>query len=301
MEPEVSIIVTTRNEPHDVLLATLEGLNSSSGGVQTEVIVVDDGSEPPIPPIGPHVRQIRNAVAVGVSQARRYGADIGRAPVLCWLDAHMSFADGWLDEMLGQADTGALLCSSYSDYDRRQWRCWGADFTWNCVRDYSGTGVPGVGFALSMRPPDRSAVDVPVIIGGCYMMARNAYEHCGGFSPFFRVWGVDEQDISVRAWLTGCGARCVATAEVGHLWRPAFPYPIHFEDIEYNQMVLLRTAFEPTTVTRLSTCFDPVPEVVSRWLEETDLASWRELIQDNRRLSDEDFFRRFLPSLSVSH
>ena len=294
--------MTARNEDGDVLAATLDGLRESSAGVRTEIVLVDDASLPPIDAIAADVRQVRHAVPVGVSQARRTGAATASGDVLCWLDGHMTFADGWLEAMLEHADSGAFLCSVYCDYERASWRCFGADLAWSGERDYARQLVPGFGFELRTAVPAAATVDVPVAIGGCYMMRRDSYERCGGFSPFFRVWGVDEQDVSVRAWVTGCGVKCVTSADVGHLWRPSFPYPVQFNDIELNQLILLRAVFEEETVARLLPAYLPVPVAVEAQLAamSRELVAWRAAIQTNRVLSDAVFFERFLPELLTS-
>src|SRR5262249_8377230 len=152
-----------------------------------------------------------------VSRARRLGAALAEGDVLVWLDAHMTFAADWLPRMLAHVDTGALLCSAFWDYDRARCHCWGAEFVWSAERDYPRQRSPG--FALRHRTsyPGPGAVDVPMVIGACYMMRRDGYERLGGCSPLFKVWGVDEQDLSARAWMAGVGVKCVTAAQVGHL------------------------------------------------------------------------------------
>jgi hypothetical protein len=136
-----------------------------------------------------------------------------------------------------------------------------------------------------------------MVIGACYMMHRDAYRGIGGFCPHFRVWGADEQDISARAWMAGLGVRCITQARVGHLSRTSFPYPVRFDHLEFNQLVMLRSLFEPATVRRLETFFEPLPNDVRTWLNRTDLRQWRETVQAARRIADCEFFERFAPQL----
>lgn len=140
-----------------------------------------------------------------------------------------------------------------------------------------------------------------MIIGACYMMLRSSYQQLGGCSPLFLVWGADDQDISARAWIAGFGVRCVTGAKVGHLSRTTFPYPVHFEHLEFNQLAMVRTIFEERTVQVLEGHFKPFPEVVERWLEQTDFSGFRKVIQSSRHMSDAEFFRRFAPGVPVSN
>ena len=135
-----------------------------------------------------------------------------------------------------------------------------------------------------------------MVIGACYMILRSSYEQLGGFSPFFRVWGKSEQDISTRAWIMGSGAKCVTAARVAHLTRKKFPYPVKWEDIEFNQVAMVRTVFEEPVSHAIEEMMQPLPRKVQAWLAEADFGEWRQLVQSGRRMSDAEFFRRFVPN-----
>lgn len=299
MSPELSFVITARNEPEAVLAATIDGLLRTTGQRRREVIVVDDGSDAPVRCAREHVRVMRNAEPVGVSRSRRYGAATAEGEVIVWLDAHMTFAPDWLEHMLAHVGSGALLCSAFWNYEQTVCHCWGADFVWSGQRDYHAQRYPGLGFRHRTEFPGRGAFDVPVVIGACYMLLRTSHDRLHGPSPLLRVWGVDEQDMSARAWLAGLGVKCVTDARVGHLWRPRFPYPVQFEHLEFNQLAMVRTIFEEPTVRRLEAWFRPVPTTVQGWLDRTDLTSWRARVQSSRTIDDGEFFARFVPDAPI--
>jgi hypothetical protein len=139
-----------------------------------------------------------------------------------------------------------------------------------------------------------------MVIGACYMMLRSTYECVGGFSPLFRVWGADEQDLSARAWMAGFAVQCVTGAAVGHMWRPVFPYRVQFEDLEFNQIALIRTVFDQNTIEMLEESFEPLPVAIRNWVNESQLTEWREVVQRCRTMNDARFFHRFLPDLLES-
>jgi hypothetical protein len=291
----VSVIVTTRDEEPEVLNATLAGLRETTRGLETETIVIDDGSHRPVDASGTLL--IRNPEPAGVCQSRAMGARAASGEVFVWLDAHMSFGELWLEQMLLWAETGSLLCSPFWTYDLGTCMCWGADFTWVDTRDYDAQKSPGFGLLHRVDPPGELAPSVPMVIGACYMMHRDAYNRIGGFCPHFRIWGVDEQDISARAWMAGLGVRCITQARVGHLSRGRFPYPVRFDHLEFNQLVMLQSLFELPTIERLEACFEPLPQDVRDWLDRTDLSGWRQTVQAVRRMRDDEFFDRFAPQL----
>lgn len=237
----------------------------------------------------------RNDISIGTCRSRRRAAAGCSGEIIVSLDAHMSFAPGWLEEMLAHVDSGALLCAAWWDYELTRPLCWGADFLWCGERDYHRGRCPGFSFRHRTSWPGLEAADVPMLIGACYMMLRESYERLGGFSPFFRTWGRLEQDLSSRAWLLGLGVKCVPSARVGHFSRPKFPYLVRWEDIEFNQLATVRTVFQESTALAFERLLQPFPARVQDWLEETDFREWRELLQRERRMSDYEFFRRFVP------
>jgi len=121
----------------------------------------------------------------------------------------MTFGPYWLEHMLVHVDSGALLCAAWWDYELTRPLCWGADFLWCGERDYRVGETPGIVFQHRTHFPGYDAVEIPVVIGACYMALRESYDRFGGYSPFYRVWGKLEQDISLRAWITDVGVRCV--------------------------------------------------------------------------------------------
>lgn len=292
----VSYIITTRDERPEILNATLRALARTTSHVEGEIIVVDDGSQVPVQLPRGNSQLLRNAQPRGVSPARRIGANAAMGDVLVWLDAHMTFADDWLDNMLPHAASGALLCSAFWDYELTLCHCWGANYLWCGERDYFQQRYPGFGLRHRVSPPDSEVVDVPMIIGACYMLSRASHKRLCGFSPLFRIWGIDEQDLCLRACLMGIPVRCVTTARVGHLSRNAFPYPVGFEHLEFNQLVMIRSVFEASTIERLERFFAPLPQTVTEWLEETDVQGWRAEVQAGRVLSD----RELLDALGIT-
>jgi GT2 family glycosyltransferase len=290
----ISFMITARNESPSVLETTIQGLLETTKTRNREIVLIDDGSDVPVRCQRPAVLLVRNEEPLGVSRARRQGAEITNGDVLVWLDAHMTFAPDWLDQMLNHVDTGSLLCSEAWDYEQSVCYCWGSDIIWSDERNYAGQKYPGFVVRHRTRFPGKGAVEVPMIIGACTMILRETYEQTGGFSPLFRTYGVEDIDLSIRAWVTGLGVKCVTGARIGHLYRSTFPYHVNFDHIEFNQLLMVRTVFEESTVQVLEKAFEPIPFQVREWFEQADWLSWRATVQANRRISDTDFILRFL-------
>ena len=171
MRADVSFVIPARNEEPSAVAATVAGIVATTD-CRREIIVVDDASAEPVDVRAADLTVIRNREPVGVSRARRMGTEAATGRYLVWLDAHMTFAPGWLELMLGEADSGALLCAPWRDYDRRRVHAWGSDFHWCEERAYDRGLRPGFDFAHRGRPPRACAGEVPMIVGACYLMRR---------------------------------------------------------------------------------------------------------------------------------
>jgi polypeptide N-acetylgalactosaminyltransferase len=294
--PSISFVIAVRDEPDYLLQATLDGLLRTSDNYRREIVVVDDGSIVPVQIELPDVLVVRNAEPIGSARSRRIGASFASGEVLSFLDPHMSFAPEWLNKMMAHVDSEALLCSAWWDYELTRCHCWGADFRWCGERDYVSGRCPGFDFRHRTVFPGGGAVDVPMLIGASYMMLRSSYDRIGGFSPFFRTWGRLEQDLSLRAWIVGLGVKCVSEARVGHFSRKKFPYKVCWNDIEFNQLATVRTAFEESTSRRLEQVMQP-PQQVKEWLNQIEFEPWRKSIQSRRVITDRELLERFVPDL----
>mgnify|MGYP006275427039 CR=1 FL=1 len=99
--PVAAVVVTTHDRPELARRAVLSALTQT---VPVEVVVVDDGSEPPF--VDPRVRVVRTE-GVGVCAARNRGLAVVDAPWVCFLDDD--------DELVPDALARALAAAATSD------------------------------------------------------------------------------------------------------------------------------------------------------------------------------------------
>jgi glycosyltransferase involved in cell wall biosynthesis len=102
MTPSLSVVIPVYNERADDLAATLAGLSLAlrrSPWSDPELIIVDDGSDPPVavPPVsGAEVRILRQANS-GRFEARRAGIEKATGEYILLLDARVTLAPTSLD------------------------------------------------------------------------------------------------------------------------------------------------------------------------------------------------------------
>ncbi len=293
-ELEVSFVIASRNEPPELLARTVTGLHETARTVPYEIVVVDDASDVPVELV-PHERLtlLRTRRPFGTMRSLGLGCAQASGRVLVTLDAHMTFADDWLEHYLAAIDSRTLVCPGAWTYNLTRSLYFGVDLFWR-------GGVHHVWWAYNWRtvqPRDR-VVDVPMVLGACYGLERATYEQLGGFSPHYRVWGMVEQDLSYRAWMSGLRVRCATRARVGHFYRKRRPEgtSVSTPDFRYNQLLFGHCQLEEELGAKLNRYLDPPPEDLSN-LASPEVVAWRELVQSNRRRRDSDLLRGPLRAL----
>ncbi len=96
--PEATVVIPTRNRPDD-LARCLESVRAQATDREYEVIVVDDGSAPPVS-VPEGVRVVRRGGA-GISAARNAGIEAAAGAVIAFADDDVEADPGWLDSVLG--------------------------------------------------------------------------------------------------------------------------------------------------------------------------------------------------------
>lgn len=218
-----------------------------------EIIVVDDGSRPPLlndfprhllKPQGPVV-MLRHEKTMGLITTKKVGGDNATGDVIVFFDCHISPRDGWEEAFLKQmkraGDHRTVVVPTITSLDPDTWTeipngpsssaCYillNADFTW-------------------MATADR---DVPLMSGGLLGISRQWWEETGGYDEHMVAWGGENIDQSLRTWLCGGRIEAAQGAYVAHMWRdPKKPktilrYPIPTEDVMRNKARAVTAWFE---------------------------------------------------------
>mmetsp|Transcript_166364 Transcript_166364/g.534379 ORF Transcript_166364/g.534379 Transcript_166364/m.534379 type:complete len:928 (+) Transcript_166364:123-2906(+) len=209
-----------------------------------EIIVVDDGSQPPLElpgsmlrgSSGAPVRLLRHEKTLGLIAAKKAGGDAAKGDVIVFFDCHVKPRKGWEEAFLRQmkraGDHRTVVVPTITSLDPDTWEenayaanskacymLWNADFTW--------LGNPGR--------------DVPLMSGGLLALSRRWWQETEGYDPHMVAWGGENIDQSLRAWLCGGRIEVAEGAYVAHMWRDAsnpktvLKYPMKTEDVMRNK------------------------------------------------------------------
>ena len=237
--PQISVVIPARNEG-ELLPATLRSMAATPAGASFEIVVVYDGSRPPVGALdgrGLSLRVLRTA-GEGVAGARNRGAALCRGPAICFCDAHLEFQPGWLGSMrdaLASYDAVCPAIEAAGQPDRV-----GAGFAWDDS------------YAVRWLPVPAAPAEVPFLPGGCVLVRRDAFRSVGGFDGGLVPWGHEDAELSWALWLSGFRCGAVPGSRVAHRFRARHPYPVLLPEVRRNLLRLGCVHFGARRLARLA-------------------------------------------------
>jgi len=227
----ISVVVASHNEG-ELLWKTVRSCLEAVEGLDAEVLVADDastdGSVAALRGRYPDVPVHAHAERRGVGPTKDLGGRAARGETVLFLDAHCKPEPGSVGRLAeGVEATGgrAVLAPAVRPLDAERWE--------------NGANAVGYGGAFdletlafrwteldALRPAPAPAplglYEAQAARGCCVAVARATYERLRGFDAGMRMWGVEDVDFSLRAWLLGHPVLVDPGAAVGHRFRPTF-------------------------------------------------------------------------------
>jgi len=218
----LSVVLPCAGEGEFALNTVRAVFESTPSEALQEIIVVDDGSDPPLgkshlPPSvieKYRVKIIRHSETVGLIGAKQDGGAAASGDIIVFFDCHVAPQLGWhtsflrligenykrlVVPMITDLDVGTWQQKSASAGMAKCYLTWDADFKW-----------------FSSDDPY-----VPVLSGGLLGISRQWWNRTRGYDEHMRGWGGENLDQSLRTWLCGGEIMMAKDAQVAHMWRVA--------------------------------------------------------------------------------
>lgn len=248
--PVTSVIITFHNEARSTLLRTIVSvLRRSPPRLLKEIVLVDDYSDQPS--IGRimsrlrKVRLVRNDRREGLVRSRLKGAALATGAVLTFLDSHCECSVGWLQPLLRRVQQNPLvLAAPIIDILRletfeyvpassklRGTFGWDLVFRWELIANEanSANSSSTTSNHIVTQPGSNSLdpiapISTPAIAGGLFSVWKRTFFALGQYDSQMDVWGGENIELSIRAWLCGARLEIIPCSRVGHVFRRQHPY-----------------------------------------------------------------------------
>uniref|UniRef100_A0A182KBE2 Ricin B lectin domain-containing protein n=1 Tax=Anopheles christyi TaxID=43041 RepID=A0A182KBE2_9DIPT len=235
--PQASIVIVFYNEAWSVLVRTVHSiLDRTPKALLREIILVDDFSNlahlrtqlDEYFSSYPLVRILRVPKRLGLIRARLYGARNASSDFLTFLDAHCECMNGWLEGQLDLVvrDPHTIALPTIDWIDENNLKLvsdkalvfygamgWGLDFQWRGRWD-------------RVHKPENKMepFSTPVMAGGLFTIHRKFFEWLGWYDAGLDVYGGENIELSLKAWMCGGRLMTVPCARVAHIQKTGHPY-----------------------------------------------------------------------------
>lgn len=239
----VSIIVSCRNEK-DTVKNTIDSIMNSKNKTLFEIIIVDDKSNDGSCDFINNNKDIYGNVTlifsdnIGVAASRNLGATIAKGKYLFFCDAHISVQDYWIDNLVKTLDeNNAHAIVPVIKNMKAEERGYGG--TWNNKLEF-----------VWLNKPENSVSEIPLAPGCTLGIKKDVFDTIGGFDSNLQIYGVEDQEISLKLWLFGYKIVIDTQVEVNHLFKVNNSYKITYADIIYNYLCLVYFHFDDENIAK---------------------------------------------------
>lgn len=220
----ISIVLPCAEERDNALNTVDRFCERTPQDTLAEIIVVDDGSDPPLEQLFMRdsrglatnpvckVKIVRHEVTTGLMAAKLTGGKVATGDVVAFFDCHCSPKKGWHTEILQQVTENPrrMVVPAITDLDMD---------TFDEKIDSAVNAKCYLTFDADFKWFDDESDFIPTISGGLVAMGREWFNLTGGFDEEMHGWGGENLDQSLRAWLCGGEITRAKSSRIAHMWR----------------------------------------------------------------------------------
>lgn len=282
----VSIIFPVKNEGKHIK-NTIKSAKEVKTHYPFELIVVDDASTDRCCQFlesnrEEHITLVRTD-GVGAAMARNIGAEHANGNYFIFCDAHLFFEDFWIDRLIEPIQNGIADATNPGIADAANPSKVGYGYSWNKTLE------------PKWNKEKKNIFPSPHLAGGCLAISKDAFIDIGGFERGFKVWGREDEEISLKLWLFGYKCYVEPSVKVLHVFRPASaPFTLTWNDINYN---LMRMAYSHFNKERIEKCKKLIkyanPKKIEAEVLKSDVLEQRKTYLSKRKYDDDWYMKTF--------
>lgn len=191
------------------------------------------------------VRILRAPKRLGLIRARLFGAKNATTEILTFLDAHCECTLGWLQPQLDRVarDPTTIAVPTIDWIDEHN-----LAFVSNKSLGYYGATDWGFQFAWrgrwdrKVQPANKlEPFPTPIMAGGLFSINRTFFGHLGWYDEGFEIYGGENVELSLKAWMCGGRIETVPCSRVGHVQKAGHPY-LRVETTDWVRINTVRVA-----------------------------------------------------------
>ncbi|CAE8609452.1 unnamed protein product [Polarella glacialis] len=235
----MSIVMAAYNE-HQYMKRTLDSIiESTPPEVLLEIIVVDDGSDPPLKPLTEGyslVKVLRHEERRGLIKSKTEGGNMATADMIMFLDAHVKPEQFWYRPLLRHMNVNykRVVVPLIPILDAKTW-----------IPNNRAVGVKMMfDWSLHFRWFDNNDDLVPCMSGGLFGITRQWWHESGEYDYGMNAWGAENIEQSIRIWLCGGEIYVARDSRVAHVFRSKFPYSINNTEVYINKIRTVEAWFD---------------------------------------------------------
>lgn len=274
LQKTLESLVKSADAPFDIILIN----DCSNDGFDYEKVAVDYGA-----------KYVEHDVRKGPAFSRDEGIALCSTEYFLLIDAHMRvYQDFWctriVDEL--QREENVLLCCSTIALSK------------NAVSLETGIGYGAIIDlqSLDARWKNDIAEDdtIPCIYGASYACSRKYWIDLNGLDGL-KLYGFEEQLISLKVWLNGGKCKVLKDVCFGHIFRDELPasYEIPVDAYFFNQLLIVELIYDVNYKSKFIKYLrkERGTNNVNSWIEE--FAQRRQEISERKKMNKEMFTRDF--------
>lgn len=212
---QVSVVILTWNDGN--LLSTCLDALLRSDGVELEVVVVDNGSDPGAT-VPDGVRLLRNRSNRGVAPARNQGVALSTAPLVCLLDSDAVVEPHTIARLAAAVQADERIALAAPVFAGQAPEASGGRAPTLVDKALRGLNLTAA-YPAAARRGETWRVDFA--IGACQLFRRSAFGAVGGLDERY-FYGPEDIDFCLRLRSAGWGVVQVGSAVVEHPPRRRF-------------------------------------------------------------------------------